>query len=428
MSGLIDLNIKGIYLAQKSTRYYPQQSLAAQLVGFLGGEGTGQYGLEEYYDDLLQGERLVYEGKIFSDFTASEKESRGSDIVLTIDYNIQFEAEKLLEAYKGKLHFEGGEIIVLEPSTGRVLALVNSPGFNPNYYRKHVKDLEIFQNGVTQKLFEPGSVFKPITMAAALDQEKLTPSTTYTDPGIIKVGGWPVYNYQKRIYPGEITMTEVLEKSINTGAVFIQKTLGNALFVKYLEKFGIFEPTGIDLKEVFSQNKEFKKGYDINYVTASFGQGIEITPIQLIRAYSAIANGGRLVTPYVVERIGYDYIEPMIKQEPVISQNTASQLAAMLVSVVENGFPKPAQIPGYYVGGKTGTAQIAWSALGISKTGYSDKTWQTFIGFAPAFNARFLILVKLDNPQTKTAEYSAVPLFQELANYIINYYQIPPDY
>jgi cell division protein FtsI/penicillin-binding protein 2 len=158
-----------------------------------------------------------------------------------------------------------------------------------------------------------------------------------------------------------------------------------------------------------------------------------MTPLGLVRAYSVIANDGKLVVPYIVEKITKDdkIIEtnqPQISKERVISSETSSKLSAMLVSVVENGFTKSARIPGYYIAGKTGTSQISWSALGVKKSGYSEKTIQSFIGFFPAFNPQFLILVKLDDPETKTAEYSAVPVFQELAKYIIDYYQIPPDY
>jgi cell division protein FtsI (penicillin-binding protein 3)/stage V sporulation protein D (sporulation-specific penicillin-binding protein) len=227
-------------------------------------------------------------------------------------------------------------------------------------------------------------------------------------------------------------MTEVLEKSINTGAVFAEEKLGHDSFLRYLDKFGFFKLTGIDLQEVYSENREFKKGYAINFATASFGQGIEMTPIQLIRAYSAVANGGKLVRPYVVKKIinGEEVSEvaPKIEEDSVISPKTAAQLTAMLVSVVENGFAKSARIPGYYVAGKTGTAQISFAALEVEKKGYSDKTWQSFVGFVPAFNPEFIILVKLNNPKTKTAEYSAAPIFQDLAKHIVDYYQIPPDY
>ncbi len=409
-----ELNLTGIYLGKESGRYYPQELLASQAVGFVGEENRGQYGLEEYYDEILKG----------------GKEEKGSNIFLTIDYPVQFMAEKLLAQAQEELNIEGGEIIVVDPYSGKILALANFPNFNPNHYSE-VKNLEIFQNSITQKIFEPGSVFKPITFAAALNEEKITPQTTYIDKGIVEIGGWPIYNYGEKVY-GEQTMTNVLEKSINTGAVFAEKALGHNLFLKYIEKFGIFEKSGIDLQEIYSNNQEFKKGYEVNFATAAFGQGIEMTPIQLIRAYCAIANGGKLVKPFIVEKIESDgtvfETEPKIEDYSVISQKTASQLTAMLVSVVENGFAKKAKIPGYYIAGKTGTAQISFAALDIDKKGYSDKTWQSFIGWLPAFNPQFVILVKLDNPQANTAEYSALPIFHQLSKYIIDYYQIPPDY
>ena len=415
ISAIRELNLKGIHLGKEAGRYYPQETMASQLVGFLDANREGQYGLEGYYNEILKG----------------KGDKNGQSLVLSIDYSIQFMAEKLLAETKENLNIEGGQIIVMDPQTGNILTLANYPSFNPNQYAM-IADLDIFQNSATQKIFEPGSVFKPLTMAAALEEQKITPQTTYIDKGMLEIGGWPIYNYGNRVW-GEQTMTNVLERSINTGAVFAQRQLGDRLFLEYMEKFGIFEPTGIDVREVYSENKEFKKGYDINFATAAFGQGIEMTPIQLVRAYSAVTNGGKMVKPEVVDKIiknndEITEIEPEVGKESVISAKTASQLTAMMVSVVQGLYTKGAQIPGYYVAGKTGTAQVAWSALGVSKSGYSDQTRQSFIGFAPAFNPKFLILVKLDNPETKTAEYSAVPVFRGLAKYIVDYYQIPPDY
>ena len=402
---LQEVDLTGIHLKKEIGRYYPQGELASQLSGFLDADQRGRYGIEGFYNEILRGER----------------NSSGENLNLTVDYPIQFTAEKLLKKAREELEIEGGEIIVMDPVSGKILAMANFPNFDPNFYSE-VADFEVFQNGAIQKIFEPGSVFKPITMAVALEEEKITPQTTYIDEGKVQIGGYVIYNYDNRTW-GERTMTEVLEKSINTGAVFVEEKIPHNVFLDYIGRFGFFEPSGINLQEVYSENKELKRGYEINFATASFGQGIEITPIQLVRAYSAIANGGEMVKPYLVEQLS-DFRE----EERVISQKTASQLTAMLVSVVENGYAKSAQIPGYYVAGKTGTAQIAWSALNVDKKGYSDKTWQSFIGFAPAFNPEFLILVKLNNPQTKTAEYSAVPIFHDLAKYIIDYYQIPPDY
>ncbi len=410
ISAVRELNLKGIHLGKETGRYYPQETMASQLVGFLDANGEGQYGLEEYYDDILKG----------------NGEQDGDNLILTVDYSIQFMAEKLLAEAEENLHVEAGQIIVMEPQTGDILALANFPNFNPNQYAQ-VSDLDVFQNSATQKIYEPGSVFKPLTMAGALEEGKITPQTTYVDKGTVKIGSYTIYNYDNRVW-GEQTMTNVLERSINTGAVFAEEQLGDNLFLKYIEKFGIFEATGIDLREIYSENKEFRKGYDINFATAAFGQGIEMTPIQLVKAYSAVTNSGSMVKPQVVDKIVENKdevteIEPEVEKESVLSAKTASQLTAMMVSVVQNVYTRSAQIPGYYVGGKTGTAQVPEGG-----TYSSEKTKQSFIGFAPAFNPKFLILVKLDNPQTKTAEYSAVPVFHSLAKYLVDYYQIPHDY
>ena len=423
---LEEMNLTGVHFKKENIREYPYGDLASHLLGFVNEDGEGQYGAEEYFDDVLRGEEKLWEGvkaPLSYFFPGLDRgDSKGTDLHLTIDYNIQYFAEKLLKDAQKNLAIEGGTVIVIDPNSGKLLALADWPSFSPQDYSK-VRDFSVFQSDATQKIFEPGSVFKPITMAAALDQGKITPETTYQDPGMLEIGGWPIYNYDQRIYPGDITMTQVLEKSINTGAVFAESQLGHRKFLEYVTRFGIFEKTGVDLQgEIAPRNTEFKKGYEINYATASFGQGIEMTPLQLVRAFCAIANGGKLITPYLVAPA------PEISNNNVISPPTASKITAMMVSVVEAAYTRAAQIPGYYVAGKTGTAQVSYSSLGINEKGYSEKTWQSFIGFAPAFNPQFLILVKLNNPQTKTAEYSAAPLFQQLAKYIIDYYQIPPDY
>lgn len=432
VDGLKKINLPGIYLGKESGRYYLHDSLAARTIGFLGGNSKGQYGVEGFYDDILQGKENIIEkekgpgGYFINNFSNSIQ--KGSDLILTIDYNIQFKAEKLLQQAKDNFGIEKGEIIVVDPNSGEILALANFPSFNPNNYQQ-IKNLNIFKNSAFQELFEPGSVFKPITMVAALDQHKITPQTTYVDKGFVQVGNRSIRNYGNRVW-GKRTMTEVLEKSINTGAVFAQKQLGKELFLEYLERFGFFEPTGIDLQgEVFSKNKEFRQGYEINFATASFGQGIEVTSFQLIRAYSAIANGGNLLKPFIVKKVlqNGQVIEKkaQVQKSSIVSPEAASQVTLMLVSAVENGFSKRVKIPGYYIAGKTGTAQVPYE----NKRGYyPDKTIQSFVGFAPALNPQFLILVKLYNPKTKTAEYSAAPVFRELAKYIIDYWKIPPDY
>ncbi|MBI2574046.1 MAG: penicillin-binding protein 2 [Candidatus Wildermuthbacteria bacterium] len=432
-----ELGIKGIYAGSKSARFYPQDSMASQVIGFVNQEGEGQYGVEEYYNDILKGkEGMVKNSRnpaSFLLFGSRSQAKDGSDIVLTIDYNIQATAETLLANSKESLGFEEGTIIVMEPLTGKILALANNPSFNPNSYAL-AKDPAVFQNSATQKIFEPGSIFKPVTMAAAIDTGSVTPDTAYTDNGILKVGGYTVSNYDQRTW-GERTMKQVLEFSINTGVAFAESQMGHQNFLRYIERFGFFEPTRIDLPgEAYSLNKAFRQGYEINFTTASFGQGIEMTLMQIARAFAAILNGGVMPDVSIAESAvdSQGAITTLHKtsapQRSVISQKTASQITDMLVGVVEEGYGKKAKMKGYYTAGKTGTAQVSFSSLGTQKAGYSDKTIQSFIGYAPAFNPRFLILVKLNNPKTKTAEYSAIPIFAKLQKYIIDYYQIPPDY
>lgn len=425
--------LKGVYIQEQRARAFPKEKFAAHLIGFVGAQGIGQYGLEGYYDETLrEAERFGGLGAWGArKLNSILGKTKGTDLIVTIDPNIQFFAEKRLQEAAQDLGFKEGTVIVMDPMTGKVIALANYPSFDPNTYFEE-KDLEIFQNSAVQKIFEPGSAFKPFTMASALEEKKVTPETTYIDEGIVRIGGYAIYNYDGRTY-GETTMRGVLEKSINTGAVFAERQLGHQNFLKYVKKFGFFEPTGIDLQgEVFSENNILQRGREINFATASFGQGIELTPIQLLRGFAALVNGGNLVKPFVVAKmIKPDGIVEETKPEVgprVISKETSNTIVSMLVSVVENGFGKRARIPGYSIGGKTGTAQVPWSALGIQKAGYSDETVQSFLGFAPASDPRFVILVKLHNPKTRTAEYSAVPLFRDLAKYILDYWEIPPDY
>lgn len=425
-----ELNLAGISWENNPARYYPQENLASAVVGFFGGEGTGQYGIEGYYEDILKGKSGIREDKrgIDSIFSNNSQISLdGSNLYLTLDYNIQFQAETLLKKAKDDLAIEGGQIIVMKPDSGRILALANYPSFNPNQYSKE-KDLEVFQNGAVQKLFEPGSIMKPFTMAMGLNEGKVTPDTKYVDTGSLKIGVETIHNFDRKAW-GEQTMTGVLENSINTGAVFVEQLVGRKTFFEYINKFGFTEKTGIDLQgEVYSRNESLKSGNDIEYATASFGQGIELTPIQIMKGYCAIANGGKLVKPYIVDKIvnGADKQDTKPQMlEQVFSKTAASQLATMLISVVEKGAVKGARIPGYYIAGKTGTAQIPLK----NQKGYEpDKTIQTFVGFGPALNPQFLILIKLDAPQSPLSSVSTVPIFKSLTQYIINYWQIPQDY
>jgi len=431
-----ELGLKNVYIGENVIRFYPNNELASDILGFVNQDSQGQYGVEGYWNDILigkEGWQKIEHGPFGKFFQGdSDLSVKGADLVLTIDKNIQTEAEKLLKKFSKEFKYETAQMIIVNPETGRVLAMVDFPGFNPNNYQDYGSDnLEIFQHKNIQALYEPGSVFKAVTMAAGINEGKLTPETTYIDKGYVVILDKRINNYENRIW-GERTMTEVLEKSINTGAVFAESQISHDVFTDYLKRFGVFEKTGIGLQsEVYSENKEFKKGWAINFATAAFGHGIEMTPLQVIRAYCVFANHGLMSQPYIIEGVRENgEIKPLKEKEEakrIISKDTADTIVKMLVSVAENGYSKPAKVPGYYIAGKTGTSQISFSALGMNGLGYSNQTWQTFVGFAPAFDPKFVILVKLDNPATRSSNESATLVFKEMAKYILDYYQIPPE-
>ncbi|MDP1995436.1 MAG: penicillin-binding protein 2, partial [Ignavibacteria bacterium] len=375
------------------------------MIGFVNGEGNGQYGIEGFYDDILKGKSFLKEknstfsilSSVFSQKNSDLNES-GKNLQLTIDYNIQYYAEKLLEEAINDWQMDSGQIIVQEPKTGKILAMAIWPDFDPNQYGQE-KNVSVFSNPSLQSLFEPGSIFKPLIMSAGFEEKLVTPETKFFDKGVVDLGGPLIYNFAKKVW-GEQTMVGVLENSINTGMIFLEQKLGKSAFLRYSQKFGLFEKTGIDLAgEIYSNNETLKKGYPRDFAVASFGQGIQITSIQLMQAISAIANEGNMMKPFVVEKIisqnNKEEIKEPVLEKQVISQDTSQKLSAMMVSVVENGGGRRAKVPGYLVAGKTGTAQIPKPTGGY----YEDRTIQSFVGFAPANSPKFSIMIRLDNPK-----------------------------
>ncbi len=414
--------IEGIHLSREIIRDYPEKELGSHIIGFLGGEGIGQYGVEQYYEDIIGGKQGIREGlkSGWGSFITRDSTQRGEDVFLTIDYNIQHFTERTLKGAVERVGAVSGSVLVGNPMTGEILAIANYPFFDPNEYGKF--DISHYRNVAIQETFEPGSVFKPVTMVAALNEEAVVPEDTYQDIGHVRIHGRVIHNYNRRSY-GLVTMTEIMERSINTGIVHVKDQLGNEPFLEYLQRFGFFEPTGIDLHgEVYSPNRIFLEGHDANFATASYGHGIEVNSAQLFRAFSVMANGGYVVDPHVVKRDN-----PTIGEE-IVSAKAASLVTEMMVSTIERGFGRSAKVPGYHIAGKTGTATIPWSKLGISRAGYSNKTIQGFIGYAPAFNPEFVIVVRLDQPHTRSAEESAAPVFREIAEYILQYKGVPHDY
>lgn len=434
------LGLKGIKTSPENYRFYPEGEIGAHILGFVGEreeseEKSGQYGLEGYFNKELAG----IQGHLKTERDAGGrwitvggidlKEAQdGDDLILTIDHTIQYTACQRLNSWVLQHGADGGSLIIMDPKTGAILAMCGSPDFDPNKYNE-VNNIEVYKNPATYYTYEPGSVFKPITMAAALDKGVVTPQSTYVDEGEEKIGVYTIRNSDLKAH-GEQTMIQVLEKSLNTGAIFAMRQLGEEGFYKYVKDFGFGEKTGLELDVESSGNiSNLKNGREIYSATASFGQGITVTPLQLINAFSAIANKGLLMKPYIVEEI-VKADGARIKTKPeqirqVISPQTATTVTAMLVNVVENGHGTRAAAKGYYVAGKTGTAQVS-KKNGI---GYEQgHTIGSFAGFAPASDPKFVMLVKIDRPRSvQWAESSAAPLFGEIAKFLLNYFEVPPS-
>jgi len=436
-----ELEITGLGFDLKKYRYYPEKEIGANLMGFVSyidEEERGRYGLEEFFNEELFGQYGSVKserGGKGSVMIVNDREyvrpKIGSDLVLTIDRNVEFQVCEYLDKAVEKHSADGGTVIVMDPKTGAILAMCSNPSFDPNNYRD-VEDIKVYNNPAIFYQYEPGSVFKTITMAVALDQNKVSPSTTYKDEGQIKVKGWhkTIKNadFSSKGAHGVVDMTTVLTESLNTGAIYAMSQVGPEIFAEYVKDFGFGERTGVELGAESPGdigNLLRSRIKDIDAATASFGQGIAVTPLQMIMPYQVIANKGMLMKPYVVETIirdGNREEETVPKQvNRVISEKTANTVSAMLVHAVENGHAKRASVSGYYVGGKTGTAQVANSG------GYSEDNYiHSFIGIAPIDDPAFVMLTKIDNPKgERFAETTAVPLWHDIADFILKYYQVP---
>lgn len=484
----------GINFQEKTYRYYPEGSLAAQIIGFISDRG-GLYGIEQSFDAQLRGKKGIFKTQldatgqqvIVGNDLIIQPAISGDNVTLTIDRSIQMEIEKRLAKTVQDTKSDSGLAIVMEPKTGRVVALAHYPTFDPNEFGKALdtEDIslteaeknnivsvgaageethylyidrdsnyriqvfkEIMENGktvvskyknilgpgtyrnrVVSDIYEPGSVFKAIAMSIALDDGDVTPQTTYNDTGPIKVDEFEIHNALNTYY-GITTMREVLEKSLNTGMAFVSRKIGRELFSRYLKKFGFGERTDIEFEG--EENGKFKEGAnwaESELVTYAFGQGIAVTPIQLVTAVSALANKGILMKPHIVARTESpdgkvsEYESESVRR--VISEKTAATIGAMMTSAVENGVAKRGRVEGYHIAGKTGTAQTYKHGKPLTGPG---TTIASFIGFAPLEDPKFTLLVKLDRPRSSIwADATAAPLFQEIAQFLFKYYNIPPN-
>ncbi|MEJ2347643.1 MAG: penicillin-binding protein 2 [Patescibacteria group bacterium] len=430
------LGISGIGFEKEETRVYPEASTAAQLLGFVGkdseGEDVGYFGLEGYYNSPLSGK---------SGFLSRERDARGLpiaigdttevsaiagvDLLTHIDKTIQLLVEKRLSEGIEKYGAVEGTAIVMNPKNGAVLAMASFPSYDPAKYSEFGD--QFFKNPAVSDTFEPGSVFKILVMAAGLDSDAVEPDTKCEIcDGPLKLDKYYIRTWNNEYHP-DSTMLDVIVNSDNVGMAYVGQKMGADTLYDYLSAFGIGKETGIDLQGEVSPSLREKGSWNIvDLATASFGQGVAITPIQMVKAVSAIANDGIIVKPQVVDKIlgesWGDDIKPEIG-ERVISEKTANEITAMMVEAAKNGESKWTYLRGFKVAGKTGTAQIP-----IAGHYDEEKTIASFIGFAPADDPDFVMLVTLREPQTSPwASETAAPLWYNIAKDLFIYFGIQPE-
>ncbi len=429
------LNLVGLGFEPEPNRYYPEASTAAHLLGFVGSDSTGNpkgyFGLEGFYDLELRGRSGIIRqekdasGKpiLVGSFGGFESKN-GRSLKLHLDRSVQrlieIELEKALTQYGAV----SGDVLIMDPKTGGIIASASLPKYDPQKFSRF--DKALYKNPIVADAYEPGSTFKVLTMSAALDAGAVKPDTKCEIcTGPVEIGQYTVKTWNEKYYP-DSTMTEVIQHSDNVGMVFMGQKLGKEKMYEYLKNFGIGETTGIDLQEEFSPPLRSKnKWADIDLAATSFGQGVAVTSIQMLRAVAAIANQGILMEPHVAQEIVGDKtitINPKAVRR-VISQDTAHKMTAMMVNAVDSGEAQWTKLKGYRIAGKTGTAQIA-----VAGHYDKEKTIASFVGFAPAGSPRFAMLVRLREPSSSIwAADTAAPLWMKIAKQLFLYYGIPPE-
>lgn len=433
-----NMHLAGVSIYKDNWRFYPGGSLASQSLGFLAyknDDRVGQYGLERFYNSTLSKPKdeayVNFFAEVFSNIkdSVSSESSKQGDIVTTIDPTTQHMLEQELKGALSKWSADQAGGIIINPSDGEIYAMTGLPDFDLNNFGD-VEDIEYYKNPIVESVFEFGSVIKPLVMAAALDVGAVTPETTYVDKGVVVVNKKEIHNFDLKAR-GLASMQTVLDQSLNTGMVFVESKLGHTNMRNYMKSYGIGERTGVDLpNETYGLIKNLDSPRDIEYANAAFGQGIALTPIGAVRAFSSIANGGRLITPHLVKQIRYDggipkTIEYPIKKEGLIKKETADTISRMLVHVFESYDEGKHKFEHYSVASKTGTAQVA---MPNGKGYYEDRHMHSFFGYFPAYEPKFLVFMFLKNPkQVKYASQTLIPPFVNITKFLMNYYEVPPD-
>ena len=431
------LDIDGVRLYKHKWRAYPGDTLAAQTIGFMGYKGdelAGRYGIERYYNETLVREDpnlyVNFFAEIFGNMgtVLSDSATREGDVELTIEPVVQGYLQEALQGIMEEWNSESAGGIIMHPQTGAIYAMESVPSFDPNEYGS-VDDIRIFSNPMVERVYEMGSIVKPLIMAAGIETGAVTAHTEYYDSGSVEVGDRTIRNYDRR-GRGQVTMQDVINESLNTGMVYVQQAMSKSDFKKYITSYNWGEKTGIDLPgEVSGLTSNIQSNRDVEYANISFGQGIAMTPISMIRSLASLANGGVLMQPYVVQRIDYvgglhDTIKPA-QQARVLTQETTDEITRMLVEAVDSTLlGGDAKMDHYSIAAKTGTAQIPDPTGGY----YSDRNLHSFFGYFPAYDPEFILFLYTMHPQG--VRYSSQTLaqpFMDMADFLINYYQVPPD-
>jgi cell division protein FtsI (penicillin-binding protein 3) len=421
------LGLSGVGFYPEERRTYPLRGVASEVVGYAGVDNKGLAGLELSLDGTLRGEngeKTIVRDPVGHELDVVNEEDAkdGSDVYLTIDNTLQRHVERVLRETREKWNAVATTAVVLDPKTGGILAMGVEPGFNANRFPQVSRDRQ--RNRAVTDTFEPGSTFKVVTVGAALELGQVTPTSRYTLPYTIQVADREIHDAMPR---GMQTMTvsQIVSRSSNVGVVTLALGLGRVTLGDWISRFGFGKTTGVEYPGETAGivvPPELWSGSSIGNMP--IGHGIAVTPLQMSQAYAAIANGGVAIAPHLVERVvGGDVAEP--KKRRIISARTASQLTRMLRGVVEEGSGVEAQIPGYRVAGKTGTAAKPDPVNG----GYSSSRYvASFVGFAPIRNPRFVVLVTVDEPRgTIWGGTAAAPAFREIAEFALQYLQVPPD-
>jgi cell division protein FtsI/penicillin-binding protein 2 len=437
------LKLPGVGLEDETQRSYlpgiaPGSSLAANMLGFVTYDGQGQRGLEQYYQKELAGTpgyissyRDLANREIILGTHTHQDPISGSNLVLSLDANVQYQAEQALADGVRKANAESGSVLIMDPATGGIIAWADYPSYDANNFNH--TDPAMFADNVSSYLYEPGSVMKVVTLSGAMNQGAITPDTVINDPGVLSVGGYRIYDWDRRNH-GNVNYTYVLAHSLNVGAMKAMLAEGHAACYSYLKGFGLTQPSGIDVAgETSVPLPPQDQMSDSQYATTSFGQGIGVNMVQMLAAVNVVANGGKYAPPHVVERVGTTINPLLLKpQRQVITEATAQQMTAMMENVVQHGSGWTSRVRGFELdqAGKTGTSQIPVNGQ------YTLDVWASFVGFLPAKHPKFTMIVVMRKPHVPGSDrdwtlndgyFTAAPVWQKIAQAMVVDWRITPN-